>query len=159
MTRGQKLRIGSRILLAKVARRPRPFFVQYSLLNACNAGCAYCNCPQREDPRADAATHIDVLRQFARLGAARIKFLGGEPLLYPHLERLADEVRTLRMRSAIVTNGFLVPQRMDVIRRLDEVVISIDGRKDAHERQRGANTWQKVMYAIDSCAEAKVDFY
>ncbi len=159
MTRGEKIRIGSRILLARAMGRPRPFFVQYSLLNACNAECAYCNCPQREDPRADVSAHLRVLREFARLGAARVKFLGGEPLLYPHLERLVDEVRALGMRSAIVTNGFLVPQRMALIRRLDEVVISIDGRKEAHERQRGAHTWQRVMDAIDACAAASVDFF
>jgi len=131
MTNGQKLRIGRGILLSKLTGKPRPFFVQYSLLNACNAACVYCNCPRRDDPRADRTTHLRVLRDFARLGAARIKFLGGEPLLHEDIDALVSEVKSLGMRAAMVTNGFLVPQRMDLIRRLDEVVISIDGSEAA----------------------------
>jgi DNA-binding CsgD family transcriptional regulator len=88
VTKTQKLRIGSGILLAKATGRPRPFFVQYSLLNACNASCVYCNCPRRENPRASTDDHLRVLREFARLGAARIKFLGGEPLLRADIDRL-----------------------------------------------------------------------
>src|SRR5258705_6105293 len=159
MTNGQKLRIGGGILLSKLTGKPRPFFVQYSLLNACNASCAYCNCPQRDDSRVDRAAHLGVLTDFARLGAARIKFLGGEPLLHEDLGELVAHVKSLGMRAAMVTNGFLVPQRMDVVRQLDELVISIDGREPAHDAQRGRGTWKKVMAAIDVCAAAKIDFF
>ena len=159
MTNGEKLRIGRGILISKITGKPRPFFVQYSLLNACNASCVYCNCPRREDARADRATHLRVLGEFARLGAARIKFLGGEPLLHDDIAALVDETRRLGMRAAMVTNGFLVPQRMDVIRKLDDVVISIDGAEAAHDAQRGRGTWKKVMAAIDACAAARIDFF
>ncbi|MBP7778392.1 MAG: radical SAM protein [Acidobacteria bacterium] len=159
MTRGDKLKIGAQIVVAKTTGRPRPFFVQYSLLNACNASCGYCNCPQRPDPRVDLATHRRVLGEFAHLGAVRIKFLGGEPLLSPHLPALVEEVKTLGMRAAIVTNGFLVPQRLDLVRRLDEVVISLDGREAAHDLQRGTGAWRKVMAAVEACAEIGVDFF
>ena len=159
MTKGDKLRIGARIALAKATGRPRPFFTQYSLLNRCNASCAYCNCPHREDPQVGLDAHLKVVRELAALGAARIKFLGGEPLLSPHLAPLVDEVRTLGMRAAMVTNGFLVPDRMDLVRRLDEVVISLDGREAAHDGQRGGGTWAKVMHAIDACAAERIDFF
>jgi len=159
MTRGDKIRIGGGILLARLTARPRPFFVQYSLLNACNAACAYCNCPQRPDRHVGVDTHLQVLRDFARLGAARIKFLGGEPLLSPHIDRLVDEVKRLGMRAAMVTNGFLVPQRIDLVRRIDEIVISIDGREAAHDAQRGRGTWARVMEAIEVCARERLDFF
>ncbi len=154
-----KMRVGSKILLSKVTGKPRPFFVQYSLLNACNAKCVYCNCPEREDPRADLDKHVRVLTDLARLGAVRIKFLGGEPLLHPHLGELVDTVRRLGMRAAIVTNGFLVPQKMDVMRRFDEIILSIDGSEPAHDAQRGRGTWKKVMAAVDACAEENLDFF
>ena len=159
MTPADKLRIGRRILMARVTGRPRPFFVQYSLLNACNASCVYCNCPRRADPRMAVDAHEAVLAEFARLGAARIKFLGGEPLLHPDLARLVRLVKALGMRAAMVTNGFLVPAHMDLVRSLDEIVISIDGREQAHDAQRGRGSWKKVMAAIDACAEAKLDFF
>ncbi len=40
-------------------------------------------------------THLAILRDFARLGAVRIKFLGGEPLLAPDIGLLTEEVRRL----------------------------------------------------------------
>jgi MoaA/NifB/PqqE/SkfB family radical SAM enzyme len=119
----------------------------------------YCNCPQRPDPRADLASHVGVLEELARLGAARIKFLGGEPLLHPDVGPLVSKVKELGMRAAMVTNGFLVPRHMAIIRALDELIISIDGNEAAHDAQRGAGTWKKVMAAIDACAEAGVDFF
>jgi MoaA/NifB/PqqE/SkfB family radical SAM enzyme len=159
MKNRDKLRIGAGILKAKVTGKPRPFFVQYSLLNSCNAACVYCNCPQREDPRVDRDTHLGILREFARLGAVRIKFLGGEPLLHHDVAELVQHVKTLGMRAAMVTNGFLVPQRMDVMRKLDEIVISIDGSEDAHDAQRGRGTWKRVMAAIEACAAERLDFF
>jgi MoaA/NifB/PqqE/SkfB family radical SAM enzyme len=133
--------------------------VQYSLLNGCNAHCAYCNCPNREDPQLTTDEHRRVLAEFARLGTVRVKFLGGEPLLRDDIDALVVETRRLGMRAAMVTNGFLVPQKFETIRKLDEVVISIDGREATHDRQRGKGTWKRVMAAIERCAAADVDFF
>lgn len=159
MTKTEKLRVGRKILLAKISGRPRPFFVQYSLLNACNAGCVYCNCPKREDAHTSVDTHARTLAELARLGAVRIKFLGGEPLLHPQIGDLVRVTRQLGMRAAVVTNGFLVPQRPELMRQFDEVVISIDGREAAHDAQRGRGSWKKVMAALDTCAALKLDFF
>jgi MoaA/NifB/PqqE/SkfB family radical SAM enzyme len=159
MKNSDKIRIGSKILLSRATSKPRPFFVQYSLLNACNAKCVYCNCPEREDPRADLETHLRVIADFARLGAVRIKFLGGEPLLHAHLPQLVAAAKQHGVRTAVVTNGFLVPQRMELMRELDEIIISIDGSEAAHDAQRGAGTWKKVMAAIEACSAAKLDFF
>lgn len=159
MTPARKLAIGARILAARLTGRPRPFFVQYSLLNGCNAACAYCNSPLREDPQLPTAQHLQVLGEFARLGAVRIKFLGGEPLLRDDIGELVAAVHRLGMRSAMVTNGFLVCRKMDVVRQLDELVISIDGDRTAHDRQRGHGTWPRVMAAIEACAAEKLDFF
>ena len=159
MTAGQKLRVGAQIAAARVRGVPRPFFVQYSLLNACNARCGYCNCPNREDPQLTTEQHRRVLAEFARLGTVRVKFLGGEPLLRDDIDELIGETRRLGMRAAMVTNGFLVPQRFATVRQLDELVISLDGTEATHDHQRGRGTWKKVMAAIERCTQAKLDFF
>lgn len=159
MTPYEKMTIGARIAAARLLRRPRPFFLQYSLLNACNAGCLYCNSPHREDPQLSTAEHLRLLREFAALGTVRVKFLGGEPLLREDVGTLVQETRRLGMRAAMVTNGFLVPDRLDVITQLSELVISIDGDQAAHDRQRGHGTWARVMRAIDTCVREDVEFF
>jgi len=129
------------------------------LLNGCNARCVYCNCPNREDPQLGTTEHRRVIAEFARLGTVRIKFLGGEPLLRTDIGELVDQVRQVGVRSAMVTNGFLIPEKMDVIRRLDELVISLDGTEAAHDGQRGRGTWKRVMRGIELAAAERLDFF
>jgi len=154
-----KLRIGTQILGAKITRTPKPFFVQYSLLNGCNARCTYCNSPHRADPQLDTDTHRRLLREFAELGTVRVKFLGGEPLLRPDLGELISETKNLGMRAAMVTNGLLIPQHLDVVKQLDELIISLDGREVAHDGQRGHGSWRRVMTAIELCADEGLEFF
>lgn len=154
-----KVVIGGKILRAKLRGRPRPFFVQYSLLNRCNARCVYCDLPSHPDEAWTAADHQRVIREFGQLGSVRIKFLGGEPLLHPDLGTLVDEVKRQGMRAAIVTNGFLIPDRLDIIRRLDEIIISLDGREPVHDAQRGNGTWKRAMRGIEVCAANGIDFF
>ena len=159
MRKRDKAAIGARILSARLRGRPRPFFVQYSLLNACNARCVYCNSPNRDDDRLSREEHRATLRELARLGAVRIKFLGGEPLLSPDIDDLADEVIRLGMRAAMVTNGFLIPEKIETVRKLSEIVISIDGDEQSHDRQRGAGSWKRAMAGIELCAREGLDFF
>ncbi|MBL8874963.1 MAG: radical SAM protein [Phycisphaerae bacterium] len=159
MKTSTKVRIGLQILKSRATGVPRPFFVQYSLLNGCNMRCSYCNSPNRDDGQVDTATHKSLLKQFAELGTARIKFLGGEPLLRDDIGELVDETKRLGMRAAMVTNALLIPQKFETIRQLDELIISIDGREEAHDRQRGKGTWKRVMTSIELCAANKVDFF
>jgi len=154
-----KLAIGGKILASRLTGRPRPFFVQYSLLNSCNARCVYCNLPSLPDPTTSLEDHLRALDEFAALGSVRIKFLGGEPLLSPHLERLVRRVDDLGMRSAMVTNGFLIPEKLSLVKQFDELVISLDGSEAAHDRQRGRGTWKRAMRGIEACAAEGLDFF
>jgi MoaA/NifB/PqqE/SkfB family radical SAM enzyme len=159
MKPSEKLAIGAKIVASRVTGRARPFFVQYSLLNGCDARCVYCNSPNRADPQLSTQVHKGLLEQFARLGTVRVKFLGGEPMLRPDIGELVEETRRLGMRAAMVTNGFKIPERMDVVRRLSELVISLDGDEEAHDRQRGKGTWKRVMRAVEICAAEKIEFF
>ncbi|MBI3091014.1 MAG: radical SAM protein [Candidatus Tectomicrobia bacterium] len=154
-----KLAIGAKILAAKLKGEVRPFFVQYVLLYGCDARCDYCNSPHRPATQLSTAEHKEILRQFARLGTVRVKFHGGEPLLRKDLGELLAEVKRLGMRAAVVTNGLMLPERLDAVRRADELVISLDGDEVTHDRHRGAGTWRRVMRAIDLCKQEGIEFF
>lgn len=155
----EKAAIGAKIFSARITNQAKPFFVQYSLLNDCNAVCVYCNSPHRGEPQIDTAAHRQILSEFAALGALRIKLLGGEPLLRSDIGELVGIVQELGMRCAMVTNGFMIERKLDVIKTLDELIISIDGGQEAHDRHRGAGTWDRVMGAIEICSREKMDFF
>jgi MoaA/NifB/PqqE/SkfB family radical SAM enzyme len=58
--------------------------------------------------------------------------------------------RQLGLHCALTSNGTLVPERPEVIRRLHSLVISVDGDAEAHDRNRGAGSHADAMRAIET---------
>lgn len=159
MKTSQKAVIGAKILSSRLLGRPRPFFLQFSLLNDCVSRCVYCNAPNRSGTRLPTAELRRVLGEFARLGTVRVKLYGGEPLLHQDIVEIIREVKRLGMRCAMVTNGLLFEEKMEAVRLLDEIIISLDGSEVAHDRQRGQGTWKRVLRAVEACAAEGLDFF
>jgi len=154
-----KLAVGARIFAAVATGRPRPLFVQYSLSDRCNGHCVYCNCPNRGDTGLSTGQRLEIIAAFARLGCVRMKLYGGEPLLNDDIEVLAHSVHSHGMRTAMVTNGLLIEEKMAAVRLIDELIISLDGDEAAHDRQRGVGSWRRVMRGIETCAAEGIDFF
>jgi MoaA/NifB/PqqE/SkfB family radical SAM enzyme len=116
-----------RILFDLLVRRA-PFDGQVIVTRRCNLRCGYCSEFDRTSPLIPAEelhARIDALH---RLGVVHITFLGGEPLLHPHI---ADVVRHAHRRSvvSITTNGRLLSRK--IVQELnaaglDHMQISID---------------------------------
>ena len=110
-----------------------PLVVSYCVTAACNLNCCYC-----EDfgARRNASVQLkplalpdaERLLAIARQATDRLIFTGGEPLLYPDLAALVAFARNqMRFRSlTLLTNATLLPEHVDVARRLDRLVISLD---------------------------------
>jgi MoaA/NifB/PqqE/SkfB family radical SAM enzyme len=79
------------------------------------------------------------LQDAASLGYRQLAVSGGEPLLYPHLDKLLAQARALGMLTSITTNGMLLtPARWAQISGLLEVVaVSVDGTAGEHDAIRG----------------------
>jgi MoaA/NifB/PqqE/SkfB family radical SAM enzyme len=62
---------------------------------------------------------------------------GGEPLMHSNLWRLCDELKALGARITLVTTGVaLEANARQVAGACDEVVVSLDGDRDVHDRIR-----------------------
>ncbi len=68
-----------------------------------------------------------------------ITLFGGEPMLYPSWMDVVGYVKSHGMRCNMVTNGVLLDQYIDRIIKvgLDEIVFSLDGPEEVHDRMRG----------------------
>jgi MoaA/NifB/PqqE/SkfB family radical SAM enzyme len=47
------------------------------------------------------------------------------------------------------TNGYLLPQKRDLLEHLDHLIVSLDGPEQAHDANREPGSWKKVMAALD----------
>ena len=142
------------------ARQPK--LVGWGVTNRCNLSCPHCysSASKAFGEELDTGTGLAVLEDLAGLGAERIGWTGGEPLLRKDLERWIAAAAGYGIRSGITTNGTpLTPKRAESLRRagLETVQISLDGSTvERNRRIRGASAadFRRVLRAVGLAREA-----
>ena len=111
------------------------------LLGRCNLECAHCymeGSPRRRE-RLPLDAVLRAVGECRSLGVGSISLTGGEPLLYPDLDRVLTAAAQMpEIKVTVCTNGTLLTTRRAA--RFREVGlrvnVSIDGRPDFHDRFR-----------------------
>jgi MoaA/NifB/PqqE/SkfB family radical SAM enzyme len=114
----------------------------------CNLRCVYCSSPLRRTPELSTAQWQAILDQLAELGCRRLTILGGEPLLRADLAQLIDHARGRGLRTVVTSNGLLVPRRIEALRGIDTLVLSLDAPGPANDAVRGAGVFAAVEAAL-----------
>jgi MoaA/NifB/PqqE/SkfB family radical SAM enzyme len=137
--------------MRRLAGRKSPFQVTFSLTNRCNFRCEYCDLPLRpldEMARDEWFAAIDEMRAG---GMGRASVMGGEPLIHPDCGAVIRKLRDTGTHTAMNTNGWLVRDRIDDVRLLDLVSVTLDGPEAVHDRQRHKGSYARVIDAIELC--------
>ena len=80
-----------------------------------------------------------------------ITLFGGEPMLYPNWLNVVEIVKAAGLRCNIVTNGTYIGKWVREIAdsRLDEIIFSLDGPAEIHDKIRGVpGTFQKAINGL-----------
>jgi len=94
---------------------------------------------------------ISLFDQLKKLGTQRIALWGGEPLLRNDIGYLIDYAKTkCNFFVSLDTNGYLVKEKLEEIKNLDVLVMSLDGPKEIHDKNREPGSYDKVMGAVES---------
>jgi MoaA/NifB/PqqE/SkfB family radical SAM enzyme len=126
-------------------RRGGPALCNIAVTNACNAACDFCNFARGKVPPQnlrwiDAEQFPGALDILYQRDVRYVSFFGGEPLLHPRLAEMIEVAVLKGMGPALITNGWLLPQKLDELARagLETVYISLDApAMTAHEANRG----------------------
>ena len=144
--------------------------------HTCNLNCAYCFASQGKYHGERAVMPFAVGKQaldflVANSGKRRnleVDFFGGEPLMnFDVVKQLVAYARSIEkehnknFRFTLTTNGVLIDQ--DVIdfanREMSNVVLSLDGRKQIHDRFRvdyaGNGSWERVVPKSQQLVQAR----
>jgi cyclic pyranopterin phosphate synthase len=141
--------------------------LRLSVTDRCNYRCTYCMDPDhRYMPKRDLLDmggYLTIARVAAGLGVEKIRVTGGEPTLYPDLDRLLDGLGALPFRDvAMTTNGSRVTEA--AARRwrgagLRRITLSLDSlrpdRVGAITRTR--TTPETAVEAVGACRAAGLD--
>jgi Fe-coproporphyrin III synthase len=88
----------------------------------------------REITALDLASHLESLRA---LGVRWVVFSGGEPQLHRDLGSLVKPLRAEGVRLTLLTAGLLLEPQADMVAELmDDVIVSLDGPPEVHDRIR-----------------------
>ena len=144
--------------------------------HTCNLNCAYCFASQGKYHGERAVMSFEVGKQaldflIAHSGTRRnleVDFFGGEPLMnFDVVKQLVAYARGReaetgkRFRFTLTTNGMLIDD--DVIdfanREMSNVVLSLDGRKEIHDRCRvdyaGNGSWERIVPKFQKLVQAR----
>jgi MoaA/NifB/PqqE/SkfB family radical SAM enzyme len=82
---------------------------------------------------------IDRLIEEVRSFHPTITLFGGEPLLHPQWEEVVKLVKKAGLRCNMISNGILLKKKVEeaVKLGLDEIIFSLDGPAEVHDRIRG----------------------
>jgi MoaA/NifB/PqqE/SkfB family radical SAM enzyme len=131
--------------LLRLLRHGGPALCNIAVTNSCNATCDFCNFANGKLARTDLRW-IDTSRLNAALeilyrrGIRYVSFFGGEPLLHADLSDMVRMAVAKGMGTALITNGWLLPRKLDDLSAagLKTIYISIDAASiPAHEDNRG----------------------
>lgn len=104
----------------------------------CNCRCLMCDI-WRATTRDELAA-ADVARwlsEWRELGVRRVVLSGGEALLHSHLWELCDHLRAAEIGVTILSTGLLLKRHAaELVRRCDDVVVSLDGPQPIHDQIR-----------------------
>ena len=105
----------------------------------CNCRCVMCDIWRirqiREITAADLEPHMASLRE---LKVRWVVFSGGEPLMHSDLFALARRLRSEGIRTTLLTAGLTLERHAaQVAEHIDDVIVSIDGPREIHDRIRG----------------------
>lgn len=138
--------------MARCRLRGRPALVMAGILPTfrCNLRCTYCNLPGLKTPELCTDLWKSVIDQLSDLGCRRVSFLGGEPLLCTDLPELVDRVRRRGMSCVLTSNGLLVPERVQWLRQVSTLVLSLDSAGPANDEVRGEGSFEAIKKSIES---------
>jgi uncharacterized protein len=135
------------------------------LTEKCNSQCRYCYEKSMEefDNSLDkkfkfdfsapcvSSVDLDKLKAFLEKDSdAVLVFYGGEPLLQvDKIKAIIDSLEGTEIRFRMQTNGKLLDKLpFDYLKKIEKILISIDGDKDRTDMNRGEGTFDKVIEKI-----------
>ncbi len=126
----------------------------------CPSRCPFCYADggSRHVDALCAERFSSIVSEAVELGYEDVTFLGGEPLVYPEIGRLLELLAGISHGETrfVLRTSFGLPvarERLDALCAVfDKIVVSIDGRRQRHDANRGAGCWDNATEAAAYCA-------
>lgn len=144
----------SKVLLANISRYKCPLSVTYIVTYKCNLRCKYCSVWRDDEPEMGTDQALSMIDQFAKMGTKRVSFNGGEALLRDDLGTMIEHCAEMGLITSLFSNGSLVKSKINSLKRLNLLMVSLDGPPEVHNDKRGTNSYEGAIEAIKAAKDA-----
>lgn len=132
-----------------------PKAVNWHCFKACNYGCRFCYARFEDLKATSFMTENEgcrLLEQLATAGVEKINFVGGEPMLHPHIRAWIVHAKTVGMVTSIVSNGTGIDRAFlsTMKGHLDWVGLSVDASNDELHEQLGRGEKKHLRNGISA---------
>lgn len=138
-------------------------YMRISLTDNCNLRCSYC---MPEGKISDihylpVETVLKCVESAVCLGITNFRLTGGEPLIYPDIEKLITKMRNVSGVNfiGITTNGVFLSEKADVLKMAgtDSINVSLDTvDSDEFRKITGHSCLRNVIDGIDAALDSRI---
>ena len=138
-------------------------YMRISLTDNCNLRCSYC---MPEGKISDihylpVETVLKCVESAVCLGITNFRLTGGEPLIYPDIEKLITKMRNVSGVNfiGITTNGVFLSEKADVLKMAgtDSINVSLDTvDSDEFRKITGRNCLKNDIDGIDAALDSRI---
>jgi MoaA/NifB/PqqE/SkfB family radical SAM enzyme len=142
----------------KLSGREYPLIAVVVVNNKCNWDCVYCfgDYPNRKEKDYTTDELKFLVDQLYDMGLRYINMHGGETLLRPDVGELVNYIKNKGMYLCLITNGSILHKKIDEVRNVDNITISLDGSPRSNDVNRGKGAFDKTLAAIDLVLKEKI---
>lgn len=143
------------ILKVRFLNEKIPIAVRVELTNRCPNKCIYCDLKTSPEPSKEEIFRL--IEELKAIGTQKISFSGGEPMLREDIGEIIDFTVANRISAEMNSCGFMVKNRIDKIKNLDVIKISLDGPENIHSIISGRkDSFSEAISAIEVAKNAGI---
>jgi MoaA/NifB/PqqE/SkfB family radical SAM enzyme len=128
----------------------------------CNCRCMMCDIwrANRSGTSISEEALAKMASDLARLGTREVVLSGGEALMHPNLWALCAIIKALPAKITLLSTGLLLERHaLKVSEFCDEVIVSLDGPPELHDRIRGVpRAFERLAEGIAALRRARSGF-
>lgn len=137
----------------------KPLFIVLVTNNSCDFKCSYCYGDygnRKGIPDFTTKKLLEIIDELKGMGTKILTLHGGESLLRKDFGEILNYAKLQGFYVSLNSNGTLVPKRIDELRCLDNLCISLDGNEESNDKNRGQGSYKKAIAAIEAGRKNKI---
>ena len=140
---------------------PELAWLFFEVTSRCNLRCRHCGSSCTGAGESLTAADVRKVLETVPDPKPMVCLTGGEPLMHPDFEGIAQTVTDLGFYWGMTSNATLIgPEQAQMLRRtrMSTVSVSLDGLRDNHDAlRRSAGAWDKAVAGIRNLQDAGFD--